>query len=110
MKTLLLVAMTSFALATAFPVLAAGGPAQPTASDHSLYRLTCRGLEKEFDQAEPYGRMEPRLPAAEYLRGLGGTLCQEGRYADGIATLHHALAAVHIHPLSQTGPLEDRAG
>jgi hypothetical protein len=110
MKTLLLVAVASLALASTFPALAAGGPAKPTAGDHSLYRLTCRGLETEFDKAEPYGRMEPKLPSAEYLRGVGGTLCLEGHYADGIATLRNALAAVRIHPLTQTDPLEDRAG
>ena len=54
--------------------------------------------------------MESGLPAAEYLRGLGGTLCREGRYANGIATLRNALAEVNIHPQTQAGPIEDRAG
>lgn len=110
MKTLMLAAIADLALTTAVPVLAADQPAKPAVADHSLYQSTCRGLENEFDKAEPYGRMEPKLPAAEYLRGLGGTLCQEGRYADGIATLRNALAAIHIHPLTETDPLEDRAG
>lgn len=112
MRTLLFAAMTSFALAAAFPALAAtsNASAKPMKADQSLYRLTCRGLASEFDRAEPYGRMEQNLPAAETLRGMGGTLCHEGRYADGIATLRNALAAVKIHPLAQTGPLEDRAG
>lgn len=110
MKTLMLAAIAGRALTTALPVLAADQPAKPAAAGQSLYRLTCNGLKAEFDKAEPYGRMESKLPAAEYLRGLGGTLCQEGRYADGIATLRNALAVIHIHPLTEPDPLEDRAG
>ena len=110
MRKIFLAGLTGIALAAAAPAYAASGGSTATDQEFNQLRMDCFGLQDEFDQAQPYARMNGALPVAEYLRGVGGRYCRAGSYSDGISTLHSALSLLHINPLTETGPIEDGAG
>lgn len=111
MRKLFLAGVAGLALVAAVPVFAAGTAgtaASPSPRVDGVWmKMDCRGLAKEFDKTESYDRMNPKLGAAESLRGEGARLCHAGRYIDGIATLRMALHDLGVHPFSKPDPLED---
>lgn len=109
MRKLIVAGLTGLALTAAVPALATSG-SKVIDQDFAQLKMDCQGLQKEFDQAEPYARMKKTLPGAEYLRGEGERYCRAGEYPKGIMTLQTALSILGIDPLSSTDPIEDGAG